>query len=228
MGIRVIRIQRQLAVLGFDPGAIDGIRGRRTIGAIKAFQRKRGLEVDGLVGPKTAAVLFASEPEAAAGSIDAAPWLDYVEHLRGLHEDADNARLRKILHFDPAEIPWCAGLMASAVASTMPDEPLPNNPLGSINWLKFGKECKPQLGAILVFWRGSPNGWAGHIGIYVGEDGNYFHVLGGNQRDSINVSRIAKRRLRDGGCRWPATALAAVGGRVLVDDNGVEVTTNEA
>lgn len=52
-------IQRRLTALGFDPGPADGIRGPRTIRAIKAFQKERGLHVDGIVGPVTAAALNA-------------------------------------------------------------------------------------------------------------------------------------------------------------------------
>ena len=51
-------IQEALSEAGFNPGPIDGIRGRRTIKAIKEFQAANGLVTDGLVGPKTRAVLF--------------------------------------------------------------------------------------------------------------------------------------------------------------------------
>jgi N-acetylmuramoyl-L-alanine amidase len=53
-------IQRRLAALGFDPGPADGIRGPRTIRAIEAFQKERGLRVDGIVGPVTAAAMHAA------------------------------------------------------------------------------------------------------------------------------------------------------------------------
>ena len=47
------------------------------------------------------------------------------------------------------------------------------------------------LGDVLVFSR---NG-GGHVGFYVGEDTTHYHVLGGNQSDSVNIARIAKNRL---------------------------------
>lgn len=53
----VKEIQQALQAAGFNPGPVDGIRGRKTIMAIKEFQKVHGLEVDGIVGPKTAAKL---------------------------------------------------------------------------------------------------------------------------------------------------------------------------
>lgn len=47
--------QQALASAGFSPGPIDGVRGPKTIAAIKAFQKSKGLVVDGIVGPKTTA-----------------------------------------------------------------------------------------------------------------------------------------------------------------------------
>lgn len=47
-------IQTRLKQWGYYTGAIDGILGPKSIKAIKDFQRKNGLVVDGIVGPKTA------------------------------------------------------------------------------------------------------------------------------------------------------------------------------
>lgn len=49
--------QARLLELGFDPGPIDGIRGPKTIAAVKAFQKAWDLVVDGIVGPKTIAAM---------------------------------------------------------------------------------------------------------------------------------------------------------------------------
>lgn len=45
--------QRRLIELGFDPGEIDGRFGPNTEKAVKAFQKRYDLDVDGIVGPKT-------------------------------------------------------------------------------------------------------------------------------------------------------------------------------
>lgn len=43
-----LRVQAGLQKLGYNPGPIDGIKGRRTTEAIRAYQRDHGLRVDGL------------------------------------------------------------------------------------------------------------------------------------------------------------------------------------
>lgn len=45
----VLLIQRELEAAGFDPGPIDGKPGPRLVAAIEAYQRARGLPVDGRV-----------------------------------------------------------------------------------------------------------------------------------------------------------------------------------
>jgi len=54
----VTDIQRRLAELGIYAGAVDGISGKATVAAIRAFQRVHGLTADGIAGPKTLAELF--------------------------------------------------------------------------------------------------------------------------------------------------------------------------
>ena len=49
----VKQVQSALANAGYDPGEIDGKRGRQTRDAIRAFQRAHGLSVDGKIGKKT-------------------------------------------------------------------------------------------------------------------------------------------------------------------------------
>lgn len=43
--------QEVLATLGFKPGPADGVMGAKTVGAIKEFQRRAGITVDGKVTP---------------------------------------------------------------------------------------------------------------------------------------------------------------------------------
>jgi peptidoglycan hydrolase-like protein with peptidoglycan-binding domain len=52
-GASVKQLQQALANAGFSPGAIDGDFGAKTDAAVKAFQKAKGLGVDGVVGPKT-------------------------------------------------------------------------------------------------------------------------------------------------------------------------------
>ena len=62
-GEEVRQLQRDLAALGYFPGAADGIYGRRTVDAVTSFQRAHGLEPDGVAGPQTRdAILTRGEP----------------------------------------------------------------------------------------------------------------------------------------------------------------------
>jgi len=53
----VMALQERLLTLGFDCGRIDGKFGEKTEKAVIAFQRARGLKVDGIVGAETTAAL---------------------------------------------------------------------------------------------------------------------------------------------------------------------------
>ena len=56
-GPAVRKLQRKLKKLGFNPGRLDGVFGRKTRAALIKFQKSRGLVADGIVGPQTLAAL---------------------------------------------------------------------------------------------------------------------------------------------------------------------------
>lgn len=56
-GDNVKTLQKKLKTLEFLQGAVDGIFGPKTEEAVKKFQKKNNLVVDGIVGTKTLAVL---------------------------------------------------------------------------------------------------------------------------------------------------------------------------
>ncbi|WP_439572646.1 TIGR02594 family protein [Phreatobacter sp.] len=149
--------------------------------------------------------------------------------LHGVHERGNNPAilawakevgLEKV--YRHTSIAWC-GLFAAIVAKRAGWDVV-KDPLWARNWAKFGKVAKPaMLGDILVFTRGT----GGHVGVYVGEDAGYFHVLGGNQSDQVNVTRIAKSRLL--AARQPAWRIAAPANRrVIRMAASGPVSTNEA
>nr|VFK65849.1 MAG: Putative peptidoglycan binding domain-containing protein [Candidatus Kentron sp. UNK]VFK71580.1 MAG: Putative peptidoglycan binding domain-containing protein [Candidatus Kentron sp. UNK] len=57
---RVVRIQKALKKAGFDPGPIDGNVGGRTMAAVNAFQKAKGLPVDRYLNAKTVKALGVS------------------------------------------------------------------------------------------------------------------------------------------------------------------------
>jgi uncharacterized protein (TIGR02594 family) len=156
------------------------------------------------------------------------PWLAGARRLIGTTETAGAASNPQILAWARAlglayahdGISWCGLFMAHVVNTALPAEPLPANPLTARAWSRFGIACPvPQPGAILTFWRGSRQGWQGHVGLYVGEDAGAFHVLGGNQGDAVNIRRFARDRFL--AARWPKTAPPPAGSpRLLRADGG--------
>ncbi len=120
------------------------------------------------------------------------------------------------------EIPWC-GLFIAYCCHAAGLEVV-ERPLWALNWAKYGNKVdEPMLGDILTFKR---NG-GGHVGIYVGEDDRYYHVLGGNQNNSVSVSRIAKSRLHQARrTAWKIAQPASVR-KVKLKAEGA-ITTNEA
>ena len=57
-GTDVKTLQTALKDKGFYSGKIDGIYGKKTVSAVKAYQRKNGLKADGVAGPKTIGKLY--------------------------------------------------------------------------------------------------------------------------------------------------------------------------
>lgn len=64
------------------------------------------------------------------------------------------------------------------------------------SWLKVGSTVQtPVMGDIAVLWRGDPDGWEGHVSIFISADDTGFWLLGGNQSDGINISHFPRERL---------------------------------
>ena len=243
--MEIIDIQKALKKQGYKPGALNGAWGRRSINALKAFQQAHGLKVDGVLDAETVGALDAGGATSSARTLEATSstlppastlplvWYEEARRQLGTREKPGPASNPKIIQwagqlgirYKGDDIPWCGLFAAHCVGSTLPEEPLPTNPLGARNWAKFGSKCKPMLGSILVFWRGSKNGSLGHVGFYHGEDDQAFHVLGGNQSDQVSVARVAKNRLLD--ARQPATAPPLATGPVRRNKSG-GLSSNEA
>ena len=136
------------------------------------------------------------------------------------------------------ETPWCGTFMAwlmKQLGLTMPLIPVRAASWGRAG--KYGRELLgPRLGCIMVFTRHG----GGHVGLYIGEDEGdprgrtaaarapSFHILGGNQSNSVSIMRIAKERLAPGGMRWPQGPALPPAQIVRLKPSGAPASTNEA
>lgn len=122
--------------------------------------------------------------------------------------------------YDGDHVPWC-GLFAAYCMTENGVLP-PSIAVRASAWSTWGQAlAKPAFGAVLTFTREG----GGHVGFYVSEDATTYHVLGGNQSDMVNVTKIAKGRCS--AIRWPAgMALPTTGSVVTKRDGGV--SKNEA
>lgn len=88
---------------------------------------------------------------------------------------------------------WCAAFVGyclekAGIRST--------RKLNARSYLNFGTPTPiPSVGDLVVFWRGSRDGWQGHVGFFIREEGNNIYVLGGNQSNSVSIQKYNKSRL---------------------------------
>lgn len=67
-GSTVSKVQQRLKNWGYYTGEVDGIFGPKTAAAVRYFQRKNGLIVDGIVGPQTFKALGLPDTTSAGSS----------------------------------------------------------------------------------------------------------------------------------------------------------------
>ena len=96
------------------------------------------------------------------------------------------------------ETAWCGTFVAHCMQEA--GQPIPTHWYRAKAWADYGSLLRTDRlapGAILVFDRSG----GGHVGFYVGEDARYFFILGGNQNNGVNVTKIARSRCI--ASRWP-------------------------
>jgi len=140
------------------------------------------------------------------------PWLKsaLVEVRNGIAEVPGRGSNAVILHYrkiakidikgDDSDVPWCA-IGANAMLEK-------NGIVGTRSALArsfckdtgFEKLKQPMIGAITVI-SSSRGSWSGHVGFYVGEQGGYVYLAGGNQDDAWSVDGFQASRVV--GHYWP-------------------------
>lgn len=101
------------------------------------------------------------------------------------------------------ETAWCAAFVGSVLARCG----LPTTgSLAARSYLQWGEAVtQPRPGDVVVFWRGSPDSWQGHVGFFVRRDGNTIIVRGGNQGNKVSDAPYPASRLL-GYRRWNGRA----------------------
>lgn len=126
------------------------------------------------------------------------------------------------INYDNDDLAWC-GLFVGHVMRENGFTP-PKICVRASEWTKFGVECPPGVrpyGGIAVFTRQG----GGHVGFIVGQDATTLHILGGNQSNTVNVTRVSKDRLTS--IRWPS-GLAVPKASVKHSVFNGKISTNEA
>jgi uncharacterized protein (TIGR02594 family) len=139
------------------------------------------------------------------------PWMTEALTHKGIREEPghkeNNATILQF--FDDVghgwvkndETPWCAAFVGACLEAV---DKAGTGALNARSYLKWGKKVsKPEYGDVVIFWRGKKNSWQGHVAFFVKETDKYVYVLGGNQRNSVNVARYPKSRVL--GYRRPST-----------------------
>lgn len=173
-------IKQALNDVGYGPLNMDAGVGADTIAAIKKFQADKGLDSDGIPGPKTFAALFPTRPE--AGIVIDSPILriramQYMQSKNGVREatgknDGPDVEIFLASVGLPKGYSWCMALVYWAYMMAAHDLGVPN-PLkrtgGVMDQYNHMKALglithTPSIGDVFILDLG--NG-AGHTGVVV-------------------------------------------------------------
>ncbi len=192
MTISILHQQSLLLGAGFDPGAIDGIWGPNTQSAYTRWKQAQARKQ--------------ASPAYSYGMVPR--WLSEAREHIGLSEYKGRRHNPRILRwwkkirasFTDDETPWCAAF----VGGVLEDNGIRSSRSAAArSYERWGVPLNhPVPGCIAVFWRGSRNGWSGHVGFVAGKDqsGNLM-ILGGNQGDKVSIRPFSRNRLLS--YRWP-------------------------
>lgn len=121
-GSEVRTAQDKLLRWGYYDGTVDGVYGARTYRAVRRFQERNGLSVDGVIGPSTARALgMPSAYAAQAGS------------NQGINRSSDEYLLARCIHGEARGEPYVGKVAVGAVVlNRVRDPQFPNTIAGVI------------------------------------------------------------------------------------------------
>ena len=202
----LIYIQKALNLMRDEKILEDNLLGNQTINAIKSVNNAKlmtlasALMNEGIKYEDKNIKITEQEPIKELQYIKIARSYIGTKELKGyknndkiiqFHKDA-NLPIRKITD----EIPWCGSFVTSCIKKdkTLKDK-LPKYGFRAKSWLDYGissltKYKKISYGSIAVKSRKH----GGHVTFVIGQSksGKYLYCLGGNQGDSVKVSKYKK------------------------------------
>jgi len=148
-GSVVTQIQTRLKNWGYYSDAVDGIYGSRTEAAVKRFQQKNGLTVDGVAGPATLAAMGISAPSVGSQTYS-----------------NDVALLARLISAESRAEPYVGQVAVGAVVLNRIKHPSFPNTLagviyqpGAFSCLDDGQFDKPVADSAYKAARDALNGW---------------------------------------------------------------------
>lgn len=198
-GRDVVKLQERLTALGYAPGPIDGAYGPTTAAAVRAFQRDRQLEVDGVVGPETRKALRGTKQPTTqtaivrkASSLGESALAEAVKHIGKTERPAGSNRSEFGRWFGVDGVPWCA-IFVSYCFATGADYLIADGFKGAgcyPNGCTYVPTAEAWLRATGM-WKGKTTPLPGDIAIFNWDGGVPDHVgivekyLGGGKFDSV-------------------------------------------
>lgn len=92
-------------------------------------------------------------------------------------------------------VAWCAAFVGHCIERAGLRSTRRLNARSYLDWGVPVDLADAQEGDVVVFSRGDPSGWKGHVGFFVRATASSIEVLGGNQSDAVNIRRYSKARL---------------------------------
>lgn len=127
----------------------------------------------------------------------ASAWLGLKEWPGAKHNPDIVAMFAKSGHagVKDDETPWCAAFVGAVLAEC---GLMGTGALNARSYLAWGDKvelAEARPGDVVIFTRGDPKGWQGHVGFYQGHDEARVAVLGGNQGNAVTVAQYSRARL---------------------------------
>jgi len=117
-----------------------------------------------------------------------------LKETEGPNSNPEVDKFFKQLGFDLDDsYAWCSAFMNYCQKNA-------GNPyegkLNAKSWLDWGTPTTtPFVGDVVVFHRGDPNSWKGHVGFFIARRNGVIYTLGGNQANQVKISAYAESRL---------------------------------